>query len=371
MSLEFIKNGLIKLWNKFIEYGADFLLKINRDNYKLLYHIPLAKNSVVSKRDINQEEYDLVFVMNLGDHKWVLGAIAREIVAHHPGKWSFFQVRVYDEGKNPLTNTPYLPPLPNAKAYFFMHYAYFAMCLRIYPELRNRKTFVWYTHPKGIMRDEELAFVLNHATKVISHCSQFSHRLPKCGVLPEKVTYAIGAADPDFFEAHERTGDGKVGFCTAYYPRKDPERIFKIISKMPHRDFILIGKNWRQYEKFDEMMALSNLNYVQIPYAEYPKYYAQMDVFVSPAKLEGGPIPLLESMMCNIVPVASNTGLSQDVIEHGKNGFIFDVDSEAEIICDLIESAFDLQCNVRDTVKHLNWRNFSFNVQQIMNSAFE
>jgi glycosyltransferase involved in cell wall biosynthesis len=87
-----------------------------------------------------------------------------------------------------------------------------------------------------------------------------------------------------------------------------------------------------------------------------------MSVFVSASELEGGPIPLLEAMMSNVVPVASKTGFAPDIIRHGKNGFIFDVGATAQTVCLLIERAFTVECNVHETVQHCSWDDFAANV---------
>lgn len=365
--------------NKLIVILLSLILKITkRRGYRIAYQVPFGINSLRSfvnnmwsRSNEEEYDYDLVFIMNKGDLNWILGAICREIAIYFPGNYLLFSAEYYNKDKDLFTYTPVLPELPKAKHYFFAHYSYFILCLRMYPSLKFKNTFVYYTHPKeikGIMHDEEFVYVMNHATKIIGMCSQFAHRLVDYGIKSEKVTYVLGAADPELFQFHERTGHGKVGFCTAYYPRKDPERICNIIKNMPHREFILIGRGWEGYEKFAEMEQLSNFSYVHIPYSEYPKYYAQMDVFVSPAKLEGGPIPLVEAMMSNVVPVASNTGFAPDLISHGENGFIFDVESPSEMICELIDQAFQLTTNIRQTVEHLSWENYSLEVQKIINS---
>jgi glycosyltransferase involved in cell wall biosynthesis len=66
---------------------------------------------------------------------------------------------------------------------------------------------------------------------------------------------------------------------------------------MPHRRFVLLGRNWPAYEKFDRLLALPNFSYLEAPNSEHPNFYSQIDVFVSPARLEGGPIALIEAMM--------------------------------------------------------------------------
>ncbi|WP_144415997.1 glycosyltransferase family 4 protein [Calothrix sp. 336/3] len=327
------------------------ILQIEEYKYPYIYEKLKSKFNIFLDNQ-NPKLYDIVFVIH--DAKgWILEGICKEIVKYYSGKWYF----AYS-----------LDNLPPAKAYFFAHYAFFSIALKRNPILWRSKNFVWYTHPKDIGREhEELIYTFNQATKIISTCSEYVKLLQTQGVKPEKITYVLGGADPEIFQYHERC-HGVVGFCSSYYPRKSPDLMFNIIKSMPHRKFILLGRDWEKYENFAELIALQNLVYVEAPYSDYPQYYAQMDVFVSTSKLEGGPIPLIEAMMCNIVPVASRTGFAPDVIVHGSNGFIFDIDSDCETVCQLIEEAFNLKNNIRDTVYHLSWENFSLNIQSLLNN---
>src|SRR5690606_20308965 len=90
----------------------------------------------------------------------------------------------------------------------------------------------------------------------------------------------------------------------------------------------------------------------------YPAFYDQLDVFVSPGRVEGGPIPLIEAMMSNVVPVASRTGFAPEVIAHGKTGFVCDTDAAIETICRYIDQAYEIRADVRRTVEHLTWDRF-------------
>jgi glycosyltransferase involved in cell wall biosynthesis len=330
----------------------------------------LQLNALIQKFALSRKskKYDLAFILDHGNRNWILGAICNEIAAYYSGEYVFSYDSYFPRGDLALYSPKKLK-LPPAKAYFFAHYSYFAVCLRKYPNLEQQRTFIFYTHPKGLMSDEAFATAMNRATKVICMCSQSAQRLIDCGVHPERVTYVLGAADPDLFRPHSRTGQGAVGFCTAYYERKDPDRILEIVQRLPYRQFILLGRKWNQYERFAELEAMPNFKYIEASYAEYPQYYAQMDVFVSPAKLEGGPIPLIEAMMCNVVPVASKTGFAPDLIKSGENGFLFDVDSPASEICVLIEQAFQVATDVRKIVEHLSWKNLSIEVQEVINQS--
>jgi glycosyltransferase involved in cell wall biosynthesis len=296
------------------------------------------------------------------DKNWILGAICREIANCFPGKVGFYYGKFYP-------SSPFWPQpikLPDAKLYFFAQEVFLLQCLKASPAIWSRPKYVWYTHPGELGPANECAFALNRATKIFSTCSLFVDLLTQQGVQPEKLTCVLGAADSDFFSPHHRSSDGLIGFCTAFYERKNPDLILELVKALPDRSFILIGRNWEEYDRFPELSKLPNFQYVNVPYSEYPTYYEKMSVFVSASNLEGGPIPLVEAMMSNIVPVASRTGFAPDLIKHGRNGFLFDVGSPVKVIGDLITQAFALQTDIRATVEHLTWRNFSLQMNAVM-----
>lgn len=294
---------------------------------------------------------DLVFVMpQQGARGWILEAICREIERYFQGtclyadKW----------------------PLPPARAYYFAHYSSFVWALKHHPFMWGANRIVQFTHPRDLaVCHNELVYMLQQATAVISMCSLFADDLVREGVSRERMHVEIMGADPALFQPHQR-GSGRVGFCSAFYPRKDPERILDIVHAMPHRQFALMGRNWAQWDRFHELTALPNFQYTEGPYSEYPAFYSSLDVFVSPSRLEGGPIPLLEAMMSNVVPVASQTGFAPDVIRPGENGFLFDVDVPTEEICRLIDQAAVSQARIRNSVEHLTWQRFSKAIQSFI-----
>jgi glycosyltransferase involved in cell wall biosynthesis len=70
-------------------------------------------------------------------------------------------------------------------------------------------------------------------------------------------------------------------------------------------------------------------------------------------------------MMSNAVPVASRTGFAPEIIRHGENGFVFNIDATAEEIADLVESAYEITANVRDAVEHMTWENLSASIVRL------
>ncbi len=133
----------------------------------------LLKSSIKGN---HEPDYDLVFVVFGFAKNWILEAICREIAAYFPGKYCFH----YSE-----TN------LPPSKAYFIAHYSFLPACVKLNPHIWGSKIIVWYTHPRndlGISNDE-LIYILNKTTKVISACSQFARLLISQGLKSDQVTY--------------------------------------------------------------------------------------------------------------------------------------------------------------------------------------
>lgn len=288
-------------------------------------------------------EVDLVFALPSASRGWILEAICHRLAEHLQGSWRF---------ADDLTK------LPPARAYFFPHYSLLSPALASNPHLWGARRIVFFTHPSPSYDKPEVWYALKRATRIISMCSLHRQYLIDLGLLARRITTVVGAADPDVFKPHVR-GQGAVGLCMAYYERKEPERILEIVRAMPQRRFLLMGKRWTEWNGFDELRRQPNFTYVERPFEEYPRFYDEIDVFVSPARLEGGPIPLLEAMMSNVVPVASRTGFAPDVIQPGQNGLLFDVDDDVPTIRGLIEQAYELNGNIRETVRHLTWERFA------------
>lgn len=279
---------------------------------------------------------------------WILDAICREIGSRVRGEVSYEYNPKHD--------------LPEADVYFFAHYWNYLDRLRAQPSIASSKVLVWYTHPREIpySRTDELEGY-SRVHKLICTNSALMHGWLKEGLPANRVCVVLGGADPHLFKGHKR-GTGVIGMSSSYYPRKGGERIHALIKSMPQARFCLLGKKWQEYPQAAEFLNLPNLEYREVQYADYPKYYRQFDVFLSMSLLEGGPIPVLEAMMSNVVPVASRTGFAQDLIVEGTNGFTFDVNAPLGEVKSLIEKASGLKNDIRETVLQYSWEFFAHNI---------
>ena len=288
----------------------------------------------------------VLFVAAKGTEKWILGAKARRLE-----RYSEKGVGVSFVGKKEI--------LPEADGYFYLHQKVFSNALRGQPLLLKKRNVVMFTHPvlKHNFTGKHLAYFLNKADKVIFLNKANAEMLISFGLKPEKAEVMHLASDAEKFKSHHRSEEGAIVVSMAFYERKNPYLLLEIIQKMPHRKFIILGPNWSKFEHFEILMKLDNLEYLDdIPYDNYPKIYEKSTVFLSTSKLEGGPVPLLETMLCNLVPVASKTGFCVDIIKHGENGFLFELDAKAEEVVPMIEEAYTLTTNTRQSVMDYTWQ---------------
>lgn len=298
---------------------------------------------------------DLVFVVAPQNRGQILEGICRRLAERAAGTTAFHYGGT---------------PLPPARSYFFSHYLLFFEA-RHDPALRRATSMVWFTHPSYPPEDARLvAKQLRDATYVVATCSMWARALVAAGVPERQVKVVLGAADAEQFRGHER-GHGAVAFCSRYQPRKSPDTIIGLVRAMPHREFRLLGSEWRGTPFLEELERFPNFAYVEVDYAEYPRFYDGIDVFVSPSAIEGGPIPLVEAMMANAVPVATRTGFAPDLIRNGDNGFLCEPGTPVAAFAELVDAAYALDADVRATVEHLTWGPFALELLAYLGLAPE
>ena len=310
--------------------------------WKMPGYLAYKKSFIESKKAnrTGDEVVDVVFVIFEKSRGWILDAICKEMAQRLDVKYVF-----HYSAKD----------LPKGKRYFFAHYSFYSECLKRNPNLWNAKSTMWHTHPRELpYGEEELLFCMRHIDRIACQNTVNVKNLKAHGVSAKKLKLAYGAADPVFFKTHQR-GSGIVGFCSAYYPRKNGKLLLSIVKSMPETQFKLAGKSWDEFSLFADLKAQPNFTYLDLEYKDYPEFYASLDVLVSTSDLEGGPIPVIEAMMSNVVPVVSDTGFGRDLITSGQNGFVFPIGADAQLVCDQIRLAFLLDADIRSTVEHLTW----------------
>jgi|GEM_PF-5229630 len=165
--------------------------------------------------------------------------------------------------------------------------------------------------------------------------------------------------------------------------RKGPELLLPIADRLDpaHYAFVFIGPNWQPYSTalrergwtvIDPGLVADPLQY---------RYLGEGDIYLMLSRLEGGPLPLLETMGLGMWPICTPTGMAPDVIRHGHNGFIvspFDGcngDQIADEVARLIRTLdrrmlLAARAPIRESVTDRTWRNFKQEMEQIMRQVF-
>jgi glycosyltransferase involved in cell wall biosynthesis len=123
-----------------------------------------------------------------------------------------------------------------------------------------------------------------------------------------------------------------------------PWKGFKLlIELMPelmrdHRDMtLLIAGSGPQKEELESLIAAKGLNnHVKllgpVAHADFLRYIKAVDVFILATAYEGLSHTVLEAMAMGALVIASNIGGNPELIEHNKNGFLFNLNDHRKII---------------------------------------
>lgn len=157
-------------------------------------------------------------------------------------------------------------------------------------------------------------------------------------VLFPRVTPALRAAARQRFgiPAHARVvgsfqKDG-VGWNDGVEPKKvkGPDVFLGVIDQLRGSVpdlFVMLSGPARGYVKagLQRMGVPFAHDYIADPRALAPLYHA-IDVYVVASRQEGGPKAVLEAMSCGVALVSTRVGQAMDLIRHGENGWLADVE---------------------------------------------
>ena len=104
----------------------------------------------------------------------------------------------------------------------------------------------------------------------------------------------------------------------------------------------------------EQLRALGEQVYHHVPFLDadhLPGYYAAMDAVLLPSYYDGMPNVLLESMALGRLVVASKAGAMPDVIEHGVNGFLFEIGDYVDA-GRALDQALSMDSAERDTMSN-------------------
>ncbi|MBU4347887.1 glycosyltransferase family 4 protein [Patescibacteria group bacterium] len=209
--------------------------------------------------------------------------------------------------------------------------------------IQNIINFLEIIMEKEILKKSDKIIAVSHLTK--------NHLILKNSKLESKINLIEEGVDINLFKPTKNEIRNKYKIkdkdSLIFFPggarakRKGSEVLFKALDKLKDDcDFkcIISGESreigWR--EEFNELIKkhdlLGNIILVgELDYKDLPKYYSGSDIVVFPSLFEGFGIPILESMACKKPIIASKTGEAPNIINNGKNGFLFNVGDSKDL----------------------------------------
>jgi glycosyltransferase involved in cell wall biosynthesis len=104
-------------------------------------------------------------------------------------------------------------------------------------------------------------------------------------------------------------------------------------------------------------MNVSYHHFLLKDYSEISQYYHVLDLYLVTSREEGGPRAVLESMASGIPLVSTLVGQAIDLVKHGENGWMVDVEDVeglaywAKYIFENIDSIDDIKSEARKTAE--------------------
>jgi glycosyltransferase involved in cell wall biosynthesis len=166
--------------------------------------------------------------------------------------------------------------------------------------------------------------------------------------------------------------------------RKGLELVVPIARRLDRRRYawVFVGPDWGPTAEELRGLGWTVISPGVLPSPQHYRYYGEGDVYLMLSRLEGGPLPLLETMGLGLWPIGTSTGLVPELIRHGENGHRVDRydgtngETIVQQVADCIESLDAVQLRaaaglIRSSVTNNSWHHLRSAVRAISQQIFE
>lgn len=196
---------------------------------------------------------------------------------------------------------------------------------------------------------------------------------PNCRV----ETVRVGV-DLDYFSpkttSRRKLGLPEEGFIVGFFGargsdndggRKGMDVLLTILRNagkaIPQLHAVLVGPGWDEFTAEFRAAGSNATNFGFVPRSEIPALYSALDVYLVTARVEGGPMTVLESLACGTPVISTRVGLVPDVVVEGINGFTAEIGDANSLTKFVTTTASDLQLQnslksaARRSVEEYSW----------------
>jgi glycosyltransferase involved in cell wall biosynthesis len=207
---------------------------------------------------------------------------------------------------------------------------------------------------------------LNQVTAITVENSQSKIYLQNIGVNEELIHILPHPIDLKRFQNCSETKCRDVIFVSNFAERKNPQLIFDTIKFNPDLEFSILGKSWQNWPHFQKLLQLKNLKFLEFNYETYPKLLGQHKVFCSLSSLEGGPVPLIEALACNLNVVVTDTGHARDLIKYPRSYNIISLNSDFSVVGNSLRMALKEKRKLTDDLGQYSYEEYILKIQNLL-----
>lgn len=218
----------------------------------------------------------------------------------------------------------------------------------IYSAKALGKPCIWWVHESqfGLEFSSQHPFVPGafQAADVLAFPTQATAELYTDFTLKDRIKILRSGLDTEKLEPvnsiHRKIDRKKLTLVNvaSYEPRKGQDILVKSLAQLPDEievECFLIGRRldwWFSQKLSFSVRNKKNIHVMgELPNAEVLSRIQSADVFVLPSRDEALPMTLLEAMYFSKAIIASRSGGIPEIIEHGVNGLIFDIEDDKQL----------------------------------------
>ncbi|MFA5020200.1 MAG: glycosyltransferase family 4 protein [Candidatus Pacearchaeota archaeon] len=206
---------------------------------------------------------------------------------------------------------------------------------------------------------------INQFDKIIAISKWEVPYLLEIGAKEEKIVYIPNGIPDEFFTQSQSKEENKILFLGRISPIKNLE---VLIKAMPYIDkqynLEIVGPADENYLKELKLLVkqnqLSNVKFSPSIW-DLKNKIRKVDsckIFVLPSKREAMPQALIEAMARGKIPVATDCEGTRDLIENGKNGFLFENNNSKDLADKInlaLKSNRQANINAKKSVERFKW----------------
>jgi glycosyltransferase involved in cell wall biosynthesis len=104
---------------------------------------------------------------------------------------------------------------------------------------------------------------------------------------------------------------------------------------------VFVGPGWQEFASEFRAAGSTATVFGFVPRSKIPALYSALDVYLVTARVEGGPMTVLESLACGTPVISTRVGLVPDVIAEGVNGFTAEIGDVSSLTKSVTRTARD------------------------------